>query len=194
MKKIILLTAVISLVLTGCISSRSSLNDGLDISSVQNQRVEEQKGSFSLLLPEGFEIALIDENSAGGRLSGVKETDKTTEESVLLIEETDIAIDEIIAELLATGSVKEKSRETIRIDGSEALHLSAIFTQSGKSTDYFFIRPQNRTYIFSLPAETTWGYYESVVKTFEHGQDTRGAANGSTETIPEISLDDIDIN
>lgn len=191
MSKFITITLASTLFLTGCISTRSTINDGLDVLEGEHSTITDPAERFSIELPTGFELIVVqDENDAtGARLLAITPEGGSAEDAVVVLEENIVQTEEVISELLSVDAITQRSRETFDANGVQADVLKARLTSTGKNTEYIFIRPGNRTYIFSLPGGESWGYYQSVAKTLKHLQDAP-AAKAQTVTrdqLPEIS-------
>ncbi len=197
MKKIIALSALAAVVLSGCISTRSTINSGLDVLAGDHYTATDNEERFSLELPQGFELFEIDRNEQnGGRLLGVRPEGGAREDSLMLIEETTVPAQEVIDELAKTGPIKKESQYTEQLGAYEGTIMDASIIATGNTTQYVFIRPSNRTYIFSLANSEPWGYFTSITKNFTHLKDAPAVAPPSTsrEELPEIQLGGIEIN
>lgn len=172
MKRLVTVSLVVlaAVSLTGCISRRPDVTVVVEPSKLDdlNSRYVSAPGSeFSVRLPTDLTV-MKDVDEGGAQLYSVIRIGGDNRAKFMFVESTTNSVDVAIGLLDSVEGVTIVSREQVIKAGYEATkavaHLSA---RPKEEVPYYFLRANDRTYVFSLPQGAYWQYFEAVVNSFQ---------------------------
>lgn len=170
MKRIvaILFVAACVMPLTGCISRRSDGGIGpyaAALTEENSREVTDDRGVFAIDLPNEYEMAIEMEDS-GARLFTVNKKETDPPEKVMYLEESPAAIEQALSMFENEETVTVTGNEDVAINGYTGKKISVNLSYASEPLYYYFIRAENKTYVFSQSGGAEWEYFEPVVRSF----------------------------